>query len=365
VPKIRVLIVDDAVVFRRLVADELARDPALEVVGTAANGRIALAKMTQVNPEVVILDVEMPEMDGLTTLKELRKAYPRLPVIMFSALTERGAEATLDALALGASDYFTKPASAEGADACLAVIREQLIPQIKALCARDGHAASGAVRRNFIARSPPGPAPPSPAVTRFPPGPVRVMAIGASTGGPNALAEIFSQLPADFPVPIVIVQHMPPMFTRLLAERLSAHSAIPVQEATSGALLEPGMAWIAPGDYHMIVTRDGTQTRLLMHRDPPENSCRPAVDVLLRSLAKVFGHDSLNVILTGMGQDGLRGCELVREAGGQILVQDEATSVVWGMPGAVARAGLADRVLPLSFIADEILRRVRQYQRAT
>ena len=363
-PKIRVLIVDDAVVFRRLVADELARDPALEVVGTAANGRIALAKMSQVNPEVVILDVEMPEMDGLATLKELRKTYPRLPVIMFSALTERGAEATLDALALGASDYFTKPASADGANACLGVIREQLIPQIKALCTRDGNAANDKVRRNFNARVSATP-PPTPAVTRSQPGPVRVVAIGASTGGPNALAEIFQQLPADFPVPIVIVQHMPPMFTRLLAERLSAHSAIPVQEATSGTLLEPGMAWIAPGDFHMIVTRDGSQSRLLVHQDPPENSCRPAVDVLLRSLAKTFGRDSLNVILTGMGQDGLRGCELVREAGGQILVQDEATSVVWGMPGAVARAGLADRVLPLSFIADEILRRVRQFQRAT
>ena len=301
----------------------------------------------------------MPEMDGLATLKELRKAYPRLPVIMFSALTERGAEATLDALALGASDYFTKPASAEGADACLAVIREQLIPQIKALGTRDGNGANDAVRRNFNARSPVTAAP-SPAVSRSPPGPVRVLAIGASTGGPNALAEIFHQLPADFPVPIVIVQHMPPMFTRLLAERLSAHSAIPVQEATSGTLLEPGMAWIAPGDFHMIVTRDGTQVRLLVHQDPRENSCRPAVDVLLRSLAKTFGRDSLNVILTGMGQDGLRGCEHVHEAGGQILVQDEATSVVWGMPGCVARAGLADRVLPLSLIANEILRRVRQ-----
>ena len=266
-PKIRVLIVDDAVVFRRLVADELARDPALEVVGTAANGRIALAKMTQVNPEVVILDVEMPEMDGLATLKELRRTYPRLPVIMFSALTERGAEATLDALALGASDYFTKPASADGAAACLDVIREQLIPQIKALCSRDGNAANDAVRRNFNARSPVT-EPPSPAVTRSQPGPVRVLAIGASTGGPNALAEIFRQLPADFPVPIVIVQHMPPMFTRLLAERLSAQCAIPVQEATSGALLEPGMAWIAPGDYHMIVTRDGTQARLLRAPGP-------------------------------------------------------------------------------------------------
>jgi two-component system, chemotaxis family, protein-glutamate methylesterase/glutaminase len=362
VPKIRVLIVDDAVVFRRLVAEELGRDPRLEVVGTAANGRIALAKITQVNPDVVILDVEMPEMDGLATLKELRKTHPRLPVIMFSALTERGAEATLDALALGASDYFTKPASAEGADACLAVIREQLIPQIKALCAHEQRGANDAGRKVFGFRSQPVSAIPSSVVTRSQPTPVRVLAIGASTGGPNALAELFHQLPADFPVPILIVQHMPPMFTRLLAERLSAECAIPVQEAAAGTLLEPGKAWIAPGDFHMIVAPDGKHTRLLVHQDPPENSCRPAVDVLLRSVAKTYGRNSLSVILTGMGQDGLRGCELLREVGGQIVVQDEATSVVWGMPGAVARAGLAERVLPLSFIADEILRRVRQYQ---
>jgi two-component system chemotaxis response regulator CheB len=350
-PKIRILVVDDAVVFRRLVSDELSADPALEVVGTAANGRIALAKVPQVNPDLVILDVEMPEMDGLETLRELRKTYPRLPVIMFSALTERGAEATLDALALGATDYFTKPTNVGGLDASLEVIRTQLIPEIKALCAKTpGGAALPAVARTGAA------APPPPA---FRPGAIQVVAIGASTGGPNALAEIFPRLPADFPVPIVLVQHMPPMFTRLLAERLTAQSAIRVQEGTSGAVLQSGQAWIAPGDHHMIVVRDCTQVRLLVHQDPPENSCRPAVDVLLRSVAQTYGPNALSVILTGMGQDGLRGCEHVREAGGQVLAQDEVTSVVWGMPGYVARAGLADRVLPLNLIADEVLRRVR------
>ena len=185
-----------------------------------------------------------------------------------------------------------------------------------------------------------------------------MLAIGASTGGPNALSEIFTRLPADFPVPILIVQHMPPMFTRLLAERLSAQSPIRVQEASSGCLLKPGDAWIAPGDYHMIVVRDGLQYRLLVHQDPPENSCRPAVDVLFRSVAQSFGADSLTVILTGMGQDGLRGCEALRAAGGQVLAQDEASSVVWGMPGYVAQAGLADRVLPLAMIGGEIVQRV-------
>jgi len=350
--KIRVLVVDDSVVFRRMLARELSNDSALDVVGAAANGRIAVQMLPQVNPDVVILDVEMPEMDGIAALAELRKTYPRLPVIMFSALTERGAEATLDALALGATDYFTKPAHEGGLDASLDVIREQLIPEIKAICA--GPKASPKSREtiapsNRIA----------PARRRPPAGQVQIVAIGASTGGPNALAEILRSLPADFPVPVVIVQHMPPMFTRLLAERLSAQFALRVEEAACGTLLKPGHAWIAPGDYHLIVARDGCQARMILHQEPPENSCRPAADVLLRSVAKTFGSSSLTVILTGMGQDGLRGCEAVSEAGGQILAQDEASSVVWGMPGHVARAGLADRVLPLSLIGDEILRRVR------
>ncbi len=353
--KIRILVVDDSVVIRRLVSEELDSDPALEVVGTASNGRIALARLTQVNPDLVILDVEMPEMDGLATLAELRKTHPRLPVIMFSALTQRGAEATLDALALGATDYFTKPAGAGGLEGSLEVIREQLIPEIKALCARPGIGCEL-------------PKTPQPSTTLTPPAPCRpaatsaleVLAIGASTGGPNALAEVFRGLPADFPVPILIVQHMPPMFTRLLAERLTAEFRIPVQEAKSGAVLQPGRAWIAPGDYHLSVVRDGTAIRTLIHQEPPENSCRPAVDVMLRSVAQVYGAGSLAVILTGMGQDGLRGCEAVHEAGGQVLAQDEATSVVWGMPGYVVRAGLADRMLPLSLIADEIVRRTMQ-----
>jgi two-component system chemotaxis response regulator CheB len=348
--KIRVLVVDDAVVFRRLVADELAKDAALEVVGTAANGRIGLAKLAQLNPDVVVLDVEMPEMDGLQMLRELRKSYRRLPVIMFSSLTERGAAETLDALALGASDYFTKPASAKGMDASLEVVRQQLIPQIKALHegARKGPAPKAVAGADAAA-------------PRVDSGhEVRIIAIGASTGGPSALAEIFPRLPRDLSVPIVLVQHMPPMFTRLLAERLTAQSSIRVQEGASGSLLQAGQAYIAPGDNHMAVVYDGTSQRLLVHQDPPVNSCRPAVDVLFRSVAKVFGAHALAVLLTGMGHDGVRGCEAVREASGRIIVQDEASSVVWGMPGYVAKAGLADRIMPVSMIADEIIRRVQQ-----
>jgi two-component system chemotaxis response regulator CheB len=339
-------VVDDAALFRRLVADELAADPALEVVGTAANGRIALAKIPQVNPDLVILDVEMPEMDGLETLREIRKAYPRLPVIMFSALTERGAAATLDALALGATDYFAKPINAGGMDASLRVIREELIPEIKAICGRS--ATPTAV-----------PAPPTPKPRQAGTDRIDVVAIGTSTGGPNALADLFTGLPADLPVPVAVVQHMPPMFTRLLAERLSAQSAVRVEEGRPGGVLRAGHAWIAPGDYHMAVARNGLDVRVLVNQEPPENSCRPAADVLFRSVARVFGPSALAVVLTGMGQDGLRGCEAIREAGGHVIVQDEATSVVWGMPGFVAKAGLADRVLPLAMVAPEIVRRVR------
>jgi two-component system chemotaxis response regulator CheB len=240
-----------------------------------------------------------------------------------------------------------------GLDSSLKVIREQLIPEIKALCVKSSSSSKCQAQEAMPAR------PPRQA-QRSAPAAVGVVAIGVSTGGPNALVEIFRRLPGDFPAPIVIVQHMLPMFTRLLAERLSAGFPIRVEEGASGSLLEPGTAWIAPGNHHMVVARDGCHPRTHLHQDPPENSCRPAADVLFRSVAQTFGPNTLAVILTGMGQDGLRGCEAIREVGGQVLAQDEATSVVWGMPGYVVRAGLADQVLPISQIGDEILRRVQK-----
>jgi two-component system chemotaxis response regulator CheB len=346
--KIRVLIVDDSVVVRRLVTDVLASDPAVEVAGTAPNGRIGLARLTQLNPDVVVLDVEMPEMDGLQTLAALRQTHPRLPVIMFSRFTQRGAAATLEALTLGASDFVAKPEE-NSPEAAAREVREQLLPRIKQLAAPKDAASTPvpvprALSDPFLGRRPL----------------VQVVAIGASTGGPNALVELFASFPADWPVPVLVVQHMPPLFTRLLAERLTARAALSVAEAVAGAALRPGQAWIAPGDHHLTVARVGDGVRVQTHQGPPENSCRPSADVLLRSVAAVFGPAVLAVVLTGMGQDGLRGCEAVRQAGGQVLVQDEATSVVWGMPGAVARAGLADLVLPLEQLGPEIVRRVRR-----
>lgn len=353
--KIRILIVDDAVVVRSRVSKVLSSTPGLEVVGVAANGRIALAKIPQVNPDVVILDVEMPEMNGLETLAAIRKSYPLIRVIMFSTLTERGATATLEALSLGATDYATKPNNPDSIDAAIQHIRDDLIPKIRVLGSGAANSQMLTVDARLIT------APNQPLTTKVVSNPNRVdvVAIGVSTGGPNALADVLPEFPADFPVPIVIVQHMPPMFTSLLAERLASKTKIRVEEAVPGAVLEPGHAWIAPGDFHMIVERDGI-VRIGTHQEPPENSCRPAVDVLFRSVAEAYGGGAIAVVLTGMGQDGLRGCKCIRSVGGQILAQDEASSVVWGMPGFVANAGLADQVLPLDQIGGEIIRRVRK-----
>ena len=353
-PKIRVLVVDDSVVVRRMVSDVLASDPQIEIAGAAANGKIALAKIPQVNPDIVILDIEMPELDGLGTLVGIRKILPKLPVIMYSTLTERGAEATLEALSKGATDYVTKPSNVGSAAQGLECIRIQLIPKIKAICGR------------ILGITLPAPQYPGPGPVVRPPlslplteDRIDIVAIGISTGGPNALAALMPTFPRDFPVPMVIVQHMPPVFTRLLAERLAAKSQLAVREGFMGARLEPGCAWIAPGDFHMIVGNDARRVVIRTHQGPPENSCRPAVDVLFRSVAEVFKSHVLAVEMTGMGQDGLRGCEHIREAGGQILAQDQASSVVWGMPGFVANAGLANRVLPLDQLGLEIIQRVR------
>jgi two-component system chemotaxis response regulator CheB len=346
--KIRVLIVDDSVVIRRLLSDCLAGDAEIEVVGSASNGRLGLAKIPQLNPDLVTLDIEMPGLSGLETLAEIRKAHPRLPVIMFSTLTERGAAITLEALSLGARDYVTKPSNAGSMATAMDRVRGELIPKIKALCHK---APLAPIRRNFSRSSPLASKARSIALAAGPP---EIVAIGVSTGGPNALAEVLPHLPRDLRVPIVIVQHMPPVFTRLLSERLRNACQIDVQEGAAGSVLRPGSAWIAPGGKHMFVERAGTEVRLGLSEDAPENSCRPAADVLFRSVVAHYGGRVLGVVMTGMGQDGFRGCELIREAGGHVVVQDEESSVVWGMPGYVARAGLADKVLPLSEIAGEI-----------
>jgi two-component system, chemotaxis family, protein-glutamate methylesterase/glutaminase len=346
---IRVLIVDDSVVIRKLLCNTLANDLTLEVVGAACNGQIALAKIALLKPDLITLDVEMPVMNGLETLTALRKLYPKLPVIMFSTLTEHGAAATLDALSLGASDYVTKPSNSGSLEVAIERIRAELIPKIKALC--------GVVTLAVVPL--PGPRPPLKVRVRLNPR-IEIVAIGTSTGGPNALTEVLPRIPRDFPVPIVVVQHMPPVFTRLLAERLASRSAIPVEEGSSETILSPAHAWIAPGNFHMKVIRAGVDWRLKLDQTPPENFCRPAVDVLFRSVALACGANVLAVVMTGMGSDGTLGAQRIRDAGGSVIIQDEASSVVWGMPGLVHASGLADAVYPLNDLAAEIVRRVLQ-----
>jgi two-component system, chemotaxis family, protein-glutamate methylesterase/glutaminase len=346
---IRILVVDDSVVIRRLLSDTLSGDRALEVVGTASDGRIALAKISLLKPDLVTLDIEMPVMDGLEALRTIRKLYPKLPVIMFSTLTERGAAATLDALSLGASDYATKPSNTGSPAVALERIRIELIPKIKALC------SISPLKLLPLPRTRPALRVRARSNAR-----IEIVAIGTSTGGPNALAEVLPRIPNDFPVPIVVVQHMPPIFTRLLAERLASRSAIPVEEGRAGAVLEPGHAWIAPGNFHMKVIRAGLGWSLNLNQGAQENSCRPAVDVLFRSVAVAYGANVLGVVMTGMGSDGVLGAQDIRDAGGDVIIQDEASSVVWGMPGLVHASGLDDAAYPLDHLAAEITRRVLQ-----
>ena len=343
----QVLVVDDSAVVRKLVTTALSGHPEINVVGTASNGAIALARIPQLNPDVVTLDINMPEMDGLQALVEIRRLYPRLPVIMFSVLTETGAAATIQALAAGASDYLTKPSTPESLTAAMEQIERELTEKILCLTGREVT----------------GPAVVSPPLRlreRRWPGvqPVEVLAIGCSTGGPTALGEVLRHLPADMPVPVLIVQHMPPLFTRFLAERLSVESELKVCEAEDGQPLQAGEAYIAPGDYHMTVVGKGRDRIVELNREPPENSCRPAVDVLFRSVAHAYGAGTLAVVLTGMGSDGARGAAHIREAGGEVIVQDKESSVVWGMPGSVVEAGVADTICPLAQLGPEIMRRV-------
>jgi two-component system, chemotaxis family, protein-glutamate methylesterase/glutaminase len=285
----------------------------------------------------------MPGMSGLQALAQIRKLYPKLPVIMFSTLTEHGAAATLEALALGATDYATKPTSGDGLAGARQQIQAELIAKITALRAP-------AIRLPLSAI----PALPHRPIQRR----IDIVAIGTSTGGPNALAEVIPLLPGDLPVPVVVVQHMPALFTHLLAKHLDGKAKLVVREGSAGILLEPSHVWIAPGDHHMILYRDKNLVRLGVNQDAPEHSCRPAVDVLCRSVARTFGPHALAIVMTGMGSDGMLGAKAIRQAGGEILIQDQATSVVWGMPGAVAAAGLADQIYPLGNIAPEIIRRV-------
>lgn len=371
---IRVLVVDDSAVIRRIITSVLEGESGITVVGTAANGAIAIEQVQSLDPDLVTLDVEMPVMDGLTALRAIRKMKPRLPVIMFSTLTEQGATATLDALSAGASDYVTKPSNVDSFPQAVAAVRKELVPKAIALTARRGTAAP------LTPRPAPGPlralpptigaprssapvkaAEPLASAGRIRTGRTRpeIVAIGCSTGGPDALSQVLANFNAATPVPIVIVQHMPPLFTKLFAQRLDKASGLTVKEAEPGDVLRPGLALVAPGDFHLTVKREGAQVVAVLDQSAPTNFCRPAVDNLFASVAAVFGGASLGLILTGMGHDGREGARSMSAAGAAIVVQDEESSVVWGMPGAVAGAGIADAVLTLNEIGPHLLSRLR------
>jgi two-component system chemotaxis response regulator CheB len=345
---VRVVVCDDSAVIRGLLVRLLSADPAITVVGTAFNGRDALALQAREKPDVVVLDIEMPVMDGLAALPELLKADPAVQVVMASTLTTRGADVTLKALRLGAADYVPKP-SAVGGIAAGEGFRRELVEKVKAL-------GQVALRRRLrgAARAQPRPVPPpvrSPARSLAP----ELVAIGASTGGPQALFRLMKALGAQFRLPVLITQHMPAAFLPILAEHITRLGGLPCAEAREGERIVPGRAYLAPGDRHMTVAGERHAPVIALSSAPPENFCRPAVDPMLRSAAAVMGGRLLAVILTGMGHDGLAGSRAVVEAGGAVIAQDEASAVVWGMPGAVVQAGLAAAVAPIEEVAPQIL----------
>lgn len=357
---VRVLIVDDSAVIRGALGRIIDAEPDLKVVTTAPNGRVALDALRHTEVDIVLLDVEMPEMDGLTALPRILAASPRTRVIMASSLTQNGAEVTLQALALGAADYITKPAARSGSST-LATMQREIVDKVRAIgrAARarpmgGGVPSADASRRAGTADAAPNAPPTALLASRGGSAVPKVLAIASSTGGPNALAEVLGGLPRDFPLPILITQHMPAVFTAMLAQRLERDAGRPCVEGRDGEPILPNHTYVAPGGFHMVVQTLEAKPFIRLTTTEPENYCRPAADVMLRSVAAIYGASTLAVVLTGMGEDGMRGCRTVHERGGRILVQDEATSVVWGMPGAVANAGLASAILPLPAIAEAI-----------
>lgn len=352
----RVMIVDDSAVIRGMMTRWLEEDPKITVVSTARNGKDAIDIVKKDNPEIVLLDIEMPVMDGITALPKIIAAAPDVRVIMSSTLTVRGAEISMKALAKGAADYVPKPESKSDINASQ-TFKKEVIQKIKALASATR--AKGPKRSFSADRT----ARPASAINRGGTVTLRkasdvkptLLAIGSSTGGPQALFEFLKGLSPDFALPIVITQHMPATFTSILADHITKSANRPCAEGKQGDVLASGHIYVAPGDYHMTVKRQGTSLTLNLDQNPQENFCRPAVDPLFLSVAKTIGASALCVVLTGMGHDGMKGGGEIVEAGGTILAQDEKSSVVWGMPGAVATAGLCSAVLPVSGLSKAVM----------
>jgi two-component system, chemotaxis family, protein-glutamate methylesterase/glutaminase len=345
--KLRLLIVDDSMVMRKMIQQLVETVPAFQVVGTAVNGQEAVTKARQLRPDVITMDVRMPVMDGLEALKAIMAERPT-PVIMVSAVTTEGADETLEALAAGAVDFL--PKGVEGKSLPIEKLKTLLLAKIRmaAISRLPGSAAPRPIQTRKMTRLPP------PAV---PAGkPIELVVIGSSTGGPNALQVILPQLPGDLSAGLLIVQHMPATFTRQLAQRLDRSSALRVKEAEEGDEVLPGTALLAPGHSHLVLRQ---RNRVGLEQEPADLLHRPSIDVAIDSAACLYGEAALGVILTGMGQDGRRGMESLKAKGGRGIAQDESTSVIYGMPRAVAEAGLADQIVPLEEISATILAYLR------
>lgn len=342
-PATRVLVVDDSVLVRRVVRRAFEREHAIDLVGAVRNGRAAVDKIETLRPDVVVLDSMVAASDGFPTLSEIRRRQPQLRAVIFSQLAARRPGESVPRVAAGPTRFASNPAP-DGIGLTEEHVRSELLPLIEDAGPRTGAAST------------PMPVAPDPNSDRR--GPVSAIVIAVSTGGPDALVAIVGRLPADLPVPILVVQHMPAEFTRLLAGRLDRESPLRSVEASAGQDVLPGVIYIAPGGRHMALERTDGRVFVELHDGPPENSCRPAADVLFRSAAEVYRQNLLAVVLTGMGQDGLRGAASVRSAGGVVIAQSESSSVAVGMPGAVAAAGVAHAIVPLEDLGDALSERV-------
>ena len=351
--KLNVLIVDDTSLYRIVLTDVFKSFPQVRVVGTAANGQIALEKIKQLKPDLVSLDVEMPVMDGLETLRRIKSEYPDIEVVMVSSVTTQGARVTIEALNSGAYDFITKPNKTNAAESIIQ-LQEEFKPKIEALFTKCCKAKTVAENKRIVPQKKTVPvAAPAALLNSLKP---EIIAIGISTGGPKALAEVIPKFSADFPTPILIVQHMPPLFTKALAESLHAKSGLTVLEAENGIPIEKGHAYIAPGGKQMKVIKTDAKKIIKITDDPPENFCKPSADYLFRSVASVYKEKALGVIMTGMGKDGVTGLRMMKRYGSRIFAQDAKSCVVFGMPAEAIKAGIVDEIVPLENMAQRIMR---------
>lgn len=345
---IQVLVADDSAFMRKIISDIFTTEPGFKVIDTARNGKDAVDKVKRLRPDVVTMDVQMPVMDGITALELIMRECPT-PVIMISSLTAAGAQATLQALAIGAVDFVAK---SDGPISNISNLRSEIIAKCRTAAAASVGKLISLNQNSLPASTGKIPLDTKPGITE------RIVAIGTSTGGPRALQEVITKLPQHLPAGIVVVQHMPPGFTKSLSERLNSLSALTVKEAQDNDLVSPGTVLIAPGDYHMILERNANKTVVRLNQQPLIGGHRPSVEPLMESVASIYGQRAVGVILTGMGRDGAQGISAIKQSQGYTIAEDQSTAVVFGMPKAAIELGVIDKVLPLPAIAGEIIRAV-------